>query len=72
MLAIGYALGLRGLELFLLIAVYGTPVAAASYPMAQNMGGDGELAGQLVVISTVVSVVTLFFWIFFLRSIGII
>ena len=72
MLVIGHALGLRGLELFLLIAVYGTPVAAASYPMAQNMGGDGELAGQLVVISTVVSVVTLFFWIFFLRSIGII
>ena len=72
MMAIGYAFGLRELELFLLVAVYGTPVAAASYPMAQNMGGDGELAGQLVVISTVVSVVTLFFWIFFLRSIGII
>lgn len=72
MLAIAYALGLRGLELFLLIAIYGTPVAAASYPMAQNMGGDGELAGQLVVISTVVSVVTLFFWIFFLKSVGLI
>ena len=72
MLVIGHALGLRGLELFLLIAVYGTPVAAASYPMAQNMGGDGELAGQLVVISTVVSVVTLFFWIFLLRFVGLI
>ena len=60
------------LELFLLVAVYGTPVAAASYPMAQNMGGDGELAGQLVVISTVVSVVTLFFWIFLLRFVGLI
>lgn len=72
MMAIGYAFGLRELELFLLVAVYGTPVAAASYPMAQNMGGDGELAGQLVVISTVVSVVTLFFWIFFLRFVGLI
>ena len=70
MMAIGYAFGLRELELFLLVAVYGTPVAAASYPMAQNMGGDGELAGQLVVISTVVSVVTLFFWIFFLKQMG--
>ena len=72
MMAIGYAFGLRELELFLLVAVYGTPVAAASYPMAQNMGGDGELAGQLVVISTVVSVVTLCFWIFLLRFVGLI
>lgn len=72
MLALGYMVGLRELELFLLIAVYATPVAAASYPMAQNMGGDGELAGQFVVISTVVSVVTLFMWIFLLKSIGLI
>ncbi len=72
MLAIAYQFGLRELELFLLLAIYGTPVAAASYPMAQNMGGDGELAGQFVVISTVVSVVTLFVWIFFLKSMGLI
>lgn len=72
MLTLAYALGLRGLELFLVVAIYGTPVAAASYPMAQNMGGDGELAGQLVVLSTVVSVATLFFWIFFMNSTGLI
>ena len=72
MMAIGYAFGLRELELFLLVAVYGTPVAAASYPMAQNMGGDGELAGQLGVVRTGVSVVTLFFWIFLLRFVGLI
>lgn len=72
MLAIAYQFGLRELELFLLLAIYGTPVAAASYPMAQNMGGDGELAGQFVVISTVVSVATLFVWIFFLKSVGLI
>ena len=70
--AIAYALGLRELELFLLIAIYATPVAAASYPMAQNMGGDGELAGQFVVISTVASVVTLFLWIFFMKSVALI
>jgi len=72
MLSLGYMVGLRGLELFLLVAVYGTPVAASSYPMAQNMGGDGELAGQFVVISTVVSVATLFLWIFLLKSIALI
>ena len=71
MLALGYTFGLRDLELFLLVAIYGTPVAAASYPMAQNMGGDGELAGQFVV-STVVAVGTLFGWIFFMKSVGLI
>lgn len=70
--AIAYAIGLRDLELFILIAIFATPVATASYPMAQNMGGDGELAGQFVVISTVVSVVTLFLWIVFMKSIGLI
>ena len=54
------------------MAIYGTPVAAASYPMAQNMGGDGELAGQFVVISTVVAVGTLFGGIFFMKSVGLI
>ncbi|MBQ5598754.1 MAG: AEC family transporter, partial [Lachnospiraceae bacterium] len=72
MLALGYMVGLRELELFLLVAVYGTPVAAASYPMAQNMGGDGELAGEFVVISTVAATFTLFLWIFFMKSVGLI
>lgn len=71
-LSFGYMFGLRGLELFLLVAVYGTPVAAASYPMAQNMGGDGELAGEFVVISTVASTFTLFLWILFMKSTGLI
>lgn len=61
----------RPVECFVLFAMFATPVAAASYPMAQNMGGDGELAGELVVTSTVVSVFTIFLWIYFLKSIGV-
>lgn len=72
LLALAYALGLRGVELFLVLAVFGTPVASGSYPMAQNMGGDGELAGQFVFISTVLSVFTLFIWIFALAQLGLI
>lgn len=72
MVAIAYGLGMRNIELFILLAMYATPVATASYPMAQNMGGDGELAGQFVVISTVVSVFTMFLWIFFMRGTGLI
>lgn len=70
-LTAGYLVGLRNAELFLLLAIFGTPMAAASYPMAQNMGGDGELAGQLVFLSTVLSVFTLFGWIFMMNQLGI-
>ena len=66
-----YTIGLRGVELFLVVAVFGTPVASGSYPMAMNMGGDGELAGQFVFISTVASLFTLFGWIFTLDQLGL-
>lgn len=69
--SVGYLIGLRQAELFLLLAIFGTPMASASYPMAQNMGGDGELAGQLVFLSTVLSVFTLFGWIFLMNQLGI-
>lgn len=68
---LAYFIGLRGIELFLVVAVFGTPVASGSYPMAMNMGGDGELAGQLVFTSTVLAVITLFLWIFFMTSMGL-
>lgn len=60
------------IERFLLFSMYATPIAASSYPMAQNMGGDGELAGELVVMSTSISVVTIFLWILFMKHGGII
>ena len=72
MLALGYcAIGLRGVELFLFLMVFATPVATSSYPMAVNMGGDGELAGQLVFVSTVLSLLTVFAFIFCMAQMGI-
>jgi len=71
MLPVAYLIGLRGVELFLILMIYGTPVATASYPMAQNMGGDGQLAGQLVFVSTVVSLGTIFLYIFALSRLGL-
>ena len=40
--------------------------------MAASMGGDGELAGQFVFLSTVLSVATLFGFIFFMRMLGLV
>ena len=71
MLPVAWLIGLRGVELFLILMIYGTPVATASYPMAQNMGGDGQLAGQLVFVSTVASLATIFLFIFTLSRLGL-
>ncbi len=70
-LVVMYLIGYRGAELFIAFILYATPLAGASFPMAQNMGGDGELQGQLLAISTVASLFTIFLWIMCLTSIGL-
>jgi len=54
------------------IALFGTPVAVASAIMAEEMGSDGQLAGQLVVWTTLFSIVSIFIEVFIIRAIGLI
>ena len=65
------AAGFSPAERFAVFACFATPPAAASYAMASGMGCDGELAGQFVVVGTVLSVFTLFLWIFFIGRGGL-
>ncbi len=60
-----------GAEFASLIAVFATPVAVSSVPMAQEMGADQTLAGQLVVFTTIVSAFTVFFASLLLKMAGI-
>lgn len=53
------------------ISVFATPVAVASAIMAKEMKADDELAGQLVVWTSLVSTVTIFIYVVFFRSVGI-
>lgn len=53
------------------IGVFATPVAVASAIMAKEMGADDELAGQLVVWTSLVSTVTIFIYVTIFRIIGI-
>ena len=46
-------------------------MAVSSVPMAQEMGSDSDLAGQLVIWSTLVSAFTVFLASFLLKSAGI-
>lgn len=54
-----------------LIALFGTPVAVSSAIMAGEMGNDEQLAGQLVVWTSIASVFTLFITVFLLMSLGL-
>ncbi len=53
------------------VAVFATPVAVSSVPMAQEMGGDATLAGQLVVWTTLFSAISVFLAAFLLKLGGI-
>ena len=63
--------GFGGAEYASFVALFGTPTAVSGAVMASEMGGDGELAGQLVVWTTLGSAFTLFFFIALLRAVGI-
>lgn len=54
-----------------LVALFATPVAVSSVPMTQEMGGDTQLAGQLVVWTTLISAFSIFASAFFLRLAGV-
>lgn len=69
-LSLAIALGIRYVSLAALIAVYASPTSVSSFPMAQQMGGNGDLAGGQVVFTTVFSILTVFLWVFVLRSLG--
>lgn len=65
-------LGFRGVALTGALIVFGSPTAASSYPMAVAMGGDGELSNEIVVFTSVFSIISVFLWVFVLRSFSLI
>ena len=64
MLSLAVLCGFRQELLGVLLIVFAAPCAVSSYPMAQAMGGDGELAAGQVVLTTVFSMATLFIFIY--------
>ena len=64
-------IGYRGEELVTLLVLFGGPAAISSYTMAVQMGLDGDLASQCVVISTITVVVTMFLFITGFSALGL-
>ncbi len=73
-LGLGVALiigGFEGAHYAAFVAVFASPIAVSSVPMTEAMGSDYNLAGQIVVWTTLVSAFTLFVYIYLLRIIGV-
>lgn len=71
-LAIGILLGYRDVELVALLAAFASPTAVASSPMAQSMGGNAELAGEIVATTSACCIITIFLLIWGLKAMGFI
>lgn len=65
------AFGFRGPILCALMVLFAAPAAVSSYPMAVAMDADGQLAGQLVCFTTLVSILTMFCFTFLFKSLGL-
>ena len=61
-------IGIRDVGLIAVTLMVAAPVALASYAMASSMGGNGKLAGELVVMTTMVSCFTIPVWLFILKT----
>lgn len=62
--------GFRDIELATLLIMFSAPVAINSFTMADQMGADSELAGQIVVFSSMFAIFTIFMWIYIVKSLG--
>ena len=65
-------LGFRGQALASLLAMYASPAAVSGYIMAQNENADYHLAGQIVVVTSLLSCFTLFIFIAVLHELQLI
>lgn len=60
-----------GVEYAVLLCIFAAPTAVTCVAMSAEMGHDEELAGQIVVWTTILSFLTLFIYIFVLSQMGI-
>ncbi|MDO4927043.1 MAG: AEC family transporter [Turicibacter sp.] len=69
-LSFALLIGIRGVGLAILMSIFASPTAVSSFSMAKQMDGDADLAGHLVVLGSMLSVVTMFVWIFIFKQGG--
>ena len=67
----GFLLGYRGMELGVLFLMSSAPSASASYIMVRAMGGNATLAANIIVITTIASLLSTSIGVTILRSLNL-
>ena len=67
---LGKLLGFQGIELVALLSMSACPTAVASYTMAKEMNADGDLAGEIVATTSMLSIFTIFCWVLVLKNLS--
>mgnify|MGYP004532922047 CR=1 FL=1 len=65
-------MGFKGIELAALMAVFATPSATISFTMTKIIGGDSNLAANIVVFTSFISMFSLMICVYFLMHLGLI
>ena len=64
-------MGFRGAYMVAILIMLGSPSTVSCYIMAKNMGHEGSLTSNCVMLATILSAFTLTFWIWILKSFGL-
>ncbi|MBQ3176952.1 MAG: AEC family transporter [Clostridia bacterium] len=72
MVTLAALLGFRDASLGVVLILFGAPTAVSSYIMAKKMKNDGELAAQILLLTTLLCIVTIFIGIFILKTLALI
>ena len=70
LLSIAYFLGFRGMEFSALIGLFASSTAVTSFTVAQQLGGDGRLAGDIVVLTSAICPFTMMIWCMLFKYFG--
>jgi len=71
-LPLAVRLGFRNEMLIAILVMLGSSTTVSSYVMAKNMGHEGSLTACAVMLTTMLSAFTLTFWLYLLRSFGLV
>lgn len=71
-LPVAVHMGFTGEKLIAILVMLGAPTTPSCYIMAKNMGHEGTLTSGAVVITTLLSSLTLTFWLFLMKTMGLV
>lgn len=67
-LPLAAVMGFRNSQMIAILIMAGSPTTVASFVMAKNMGADGTLTANAVLLSNLLSAVSITFWLYLMRA----